>query len=75
MKTVAVRIDYDAEAKTFGATSEDLPDVYAISDTRDDVLARSVRAANLHLEELRERGESPALDTHPEFVTVAIEAA
>lgn len=38
MKTVTVRIDYDPDTKTYGATSEDLPDVYAISDDRDDVL-------------------------------------
>jgi predicted RNase H-like HicB family nuclease len=75
MKTVAVRIDYDPETKTYGATSEDLPDVYAIGDSRDDVLARFVRAAKLHLEALRERGEDLGLDTHPEIITVAIEAA
>ena len=75
MKTVAVRIDYDPDTNTYGATSEDLPDVYAISDDRDDVLVRFVRAANLHLEVLRERGELPRFNTHPEFVTVAIEVA
>ena len=75
MKTVSVLIEYDPAPKTYGATSEDLPDVFAISDSREDVLVRFVRAANLHIEELRERGELPNLDTHREIVTVAIEAA
>lgn len=75
MKTVTVRIDYDPETKTYGATSEDIQDVYAISEDRDNVLLRFVRASNLHLNYLRERGEMLEFETHPEFVTVAIEAA
>jgi predicted RNase H-like HicB family nuclease len=75
MKTVTVLIEYDPKAKTYGATSPELPDVYAISDTRDDVLQRFVRAATLHLKELRERGQMPTFNAHPEIVTVAIDAA
>ena len=73
MKTVAVRIDYDPDTKTYGATSDELPDVYAVSDDRDDVLARFVRAAHLHIETLRERGEEPRPLANAEFVTVAID--
>ncbi|MBC5811188.1 MAG: hypothetical protein GIW95_10130 [Candidatus Eremiobacteraeota bacterium] len=75
MKTVAVRIDYDPETQTYGATSDDVPDVYAVSDTRDDVLARFVRSARLHFEELQARGVLPASGERHEIVTVAIDAA
>lgn len=77
MKTIAVRVDYDPETKTYGATSDQLPDVYAISDTRDDVLARFSRSARDYLAYLRERGEPlpETLRSQSEFVTVAIEAA
>jgi predicted RNase H-like HicB family nuclease len=75
MKTLAVLLEYDPDTKTYGATSPDLPDVYAISDTREDVLSRFVRAANLHVEELREMGKEPAFQRHHEIVTVTIDAA
>jgi len=75
MKKVPVLIDYDPQTRTYGATSAEMPDVYAIGDTRDDVLVRFVRAATLHLEELRERGEIPAQSAQHEIVTVAIGAA
>ena len=75
MKNVAVLIEYDPDTKTYGATSPDLPDVYAISETRDDVLARFVRAANLHLEELREQGQEPTFPINHEIVTVTIDTA
>ena len=75
MKTVSVLVEYDPATNTYGATSEDLPDVFAVSDSREDVLVRFVRAANLHIEELKARGETPKLDFHREIVTVAIEAA
>lgn len=77
MKTVTVRIDYDVNTKTYGATSEELPDVYAVSDDRDDVLARFIRSANAYVELLRNENLPlpPSLGVHPELVTVAIEAA
>ncbi|MHB8140311.1 MAG: type II toxin-antitoxin system HicB family antitoxin [Vulcanimicrobiaceae bacterium] len=77
MKTVAVRIDYDSDTKTYGATSEDLPNVYAISDNREDVLHRFIRSATAYLEYLREENQPlpETLETQHEFVTVAIEAA
>jgi predicted RNase H-like HicB family nuclease len=77
MKTVTVRIDYDPNTKTYGATSEELPDVYAVSDDRDDVLARFIRSANTYVSFLHEQSlPLPAsLDMHTEVVTVAIEAA
>lgn len=77
MKTITVRIDFDADAKTYGATSEELPDVYAVSDDRDDVLRRFVFSANAYLAYLRDQGQPlpSSLDSHAELVTVAIEAA
>lgn len=77
MTTIAVRIDYDPDTKTYGATSEDIPDVYAISDDRDDVLARFIRSANAYIDYLRQeqRPLPESLKNHPEVVTVAIEAA
>ena len=72
MKTVAVLIEYDPDTKTYGATSPDLPDVYAISDSRDDVVRRFVRAADLHVDELRSSGKSPFFHSRHEYVTVAI---
>ncbi len=76
MTTLTVRIDYDPDTKTYGATSEDLPDVYAISDSRDDVLHRFIRSAKAHIEFMHERGETPeGLAAQHEIVTVAIEAA
>jgi predicted RNase H-like HicB family nuclease len=55
MKTVTVRIDYDPNTKTYGATSKELPDVYAVSDDREDVLARFIRSANTYVCFLREQ--------------------
>lgn len=77
MKTVIVRIDYDPETTTYGGTSEDLPDVYAISDDRDDVLRRFVRSANAYLDYLREHQQPmPAtLSANAEIVAVSIAAA
>lgn len=75
MDTVAVRIDYDPKTKTYGATSDELPDVYAVGESRDDVLARFVRAARLHLEVLHERGQESRPLANAEFVTVMIGAA
>ena len=75
MKTVAVLIEYDPETKTYGATSPDVPDVYAVSDTRDDVLTRFVRAAELHVEELRKGGRAEPFPTNHEIVTVSIDSA
>jgi predicted RNase H-like HicB family nuclease len=77
MKTIAVRLDYDKETKTYGATSEDLPDVYAVSDDRGDVLRRFISSANAYLEYLREQNKPlpSTLESHPEIVTVVIEAA
>lgn len=77
MKTITVRIDYDKNTKTCGATSEELPDIYAVSDDRDDVLRRFVGSANEYLQCLREHGQPlpVTLEVHPELVTVAIDAA
>lgn len=77
MKTVTVRIDYDSTTKTYGATSDELPDVYAVSDNRDDVLRRFIGSANEYIECLRSHNQPlpPTLEVHPELVTVAIDAA
>ena len=77
MKTITVRIDYDPNTKTYGATSDDYPDVYAISDDRNDVLERFIRSANAYIEYLHQENQPlpDSLDARPEFVTVAIEAA
>ena len=72
MKTVAVLIEYDPDTRTYGATSPDLPDVYAISDNRDDVLKRFVRSAGLYVEELCKSGQAPCFDTLHEYVTVTL---
>ena len=42
--TIAVLIEYDPQTKTYGATSPDLPDVVAVSDTKDSVLERFANA-------------------------------
>jgi predicted RNase H-like HicB family nuclease len=77
MKTITVRIDYDPNTKTYGTTSEELPDIYAISDDRDDVLRRFIGSANEYVECLRVHGDPlpTTLEVHPEVVTVAIEVA
>ncbi len=77
MKTATVRIEFDPDTKTYGATSEDLPDIYAISDDRNDVLRRFVRSANVYRNYLRERNQPiPAtLSANAEIVTITIEAA
>jgi predicted RNase H-like HicB family nuclease len=77
MKTITVRIDYDSETKTYGATSEDLFDVYAVSDDREDVPRRFISLANVYLEYLRGQNKPlpVTLESHPEIVTVVIEAA
>ena len=77
MRTVTVRIDYDPNTNTYGATSEELPDVYAISDNREEVLRRFIGTANAYIECLREHNQPlpSTLESHPEIVTVTIEAA
>lgn len=77
MKTVTVRIDYDSTTKTYVATLNELPDVYAVSDNRDDVLRRLVGSANEHIQCLRSHNQPlpTTLAVHPELVTVAIDAA
>ena len=76
MKTISVLIEYDPETKTFGATSPDLPEVFAVSETRDDVIDRFASSANQYVEFLRERNEPlPFLATTHEIVTISISAA
>lgn len=77
MKTVTVRIEFDPDTKTYGATSEDLPDIYAISDDRNAVLRRFVRSANVYRNYLQERNQPmPAtLSANAEIVTITIAAA
>ena len=77
MKNITVRIDYDPETKTYGATSEELPDVYAVSDNRDDVLRRFVGSANEYLACLRSHDQPlpKTLNVCSELVTVTIDAA
>ena len=77
MKTIAVQIEYDPQTKTYGATSVSLPDIYAVSDSRDDALHRFIRSTTDYLAYLRESNEPmpEALDAHHEIVTVVIEAA
>lgn len=76
MKTISVVIEYDPETKSYGATSPELPEVYAISDSRDDVLDRFAYSVNEYLSYLRENGEPlPSFTTRHEVVTIAIPAA
>jgi predicted RNase H-like HicB family nuclease len=76
MKTISVVIEYDPDAKTYGATSPDLPDIYAVSDSREDVLDRFTKSVNEYITYLREQGEPlPSLTTRHEVVTIAIPAA
>ena len=48
-KTISVLVDYDQETKTYGKTSPDLPAVYAIGDSRADVVRRFERPADEYL--------------------------
>jgi len=75
MKAVTVAIVYDASTNTYGATSDELPDIVAISEDRDDVLRRFVGAAHAHLEFLRETGEPLPIGfaSDAEFVAVPLE--
>jgi predicted RNase H-like HicB family nuclease len=76
MKTISVLIEYDPETKTYGATSPDLQDVYAVGETRDDVLDRFATSATEYLAYLRERNEPlPALAIRHEVVTIALPTA
>ena len=76
MKTISVLIEYDPDTKTYGATSPDLPDIFAVSDSRDDVLDRFANSVNEYLAYLRERNDPvPSFDTRREVVTIAIPAA
>ena len=73
MKTIDAVIEYDPETKMYGATSPDLEDVYAVSDSRDDVLARFTYSANEYLAYLREQQKPlPSLSTRIEVVQVPI---
>jgi predicted RNase H-like HicB family nuclease len=75
VKTIVVEIDYDPNTKTYGATSPDLPDIYAISSSRDDVLARFEYSANEYIKYLREEAKPPPFsDSHHEIVTIEISA-
>jgi predicted RNase H-like HicB family nuclease len=76
VKTISVLIEYDPETKTYGATSPELPDVYAVSDSRDDVLDRFASSANEYLTYLRERNQPlPSFAIRHEVVTIALPAA
>jgi len=71
--TIAVLIEYDPETKTYGATSPDLPDVYAVSDAKDDVLDRFANAATEHLAYLRDtKGVVPTFAIRREALSLAI---
>ncbi|MBV8153873.1 MAG: type II toxin-antitoxin system HicB family antitoxin [Candidatus Eremiobacteraeota bacterium] len=73
MKTIDAVIEYDPETKMYGVTSPDLEDVYAVSDSRDDVLARFTYSANEYLAYLQEqRKPLPSLSTRVEVVQVPI---
>jgi len=55
-----VIIESDERTGTFSASSPDLPDVLAVGESEDDVVARFVNAARGHVEFLRELGrETP----------------
>ena len=76
MKAISVLIEYDPDTKTYGATSPELPDVYAVSNSRDDVLDRFASSANEYLTYLRERNEPlPSLAIRHEVVTMALPTA
>jgi predicted RNase H-like HicB family nuclease len=73
MKTLYAVIEFDPETKMYGATSPDLEDVYAISDSRDDVLERFTYSANEYLSYLKEQHKPlPPLSTRVEVVQVPI---
>ena len=73
MKTVDAVIEYDPETRMYGATSPDLEDVYAVSDSREDVLARFTYSANEYLAYLQEQHKPlPSLSTRIEVVQVPI---
>ncbi|HEV2261821.1 MAG TPA: hypothetical protein VGR69_06000 [Candidatus Rubrimentiphilum sp.] len=73
MSKLSVLIEFDPKTKSYGATSPDLPDVFAVSDNRDDVLNRFIRAATGHLKFLRERNcPLPKFDAKQEIVTIEI---
>lgn len=75
MKTIDAVIEYDPETKMYGATSPDLEDVYAVSDSRDDVLERFTYSANEYLAYLREQNKPlPPLLTRVEVVQIPISA-
>ena len=75
MKTIAAVIEYDPETKMYGATSPDLDNVFAVSDSRDDVLARFTYSANEYLAYLQELHKPlPPLSTRVEFVQIPISA-
>ena len=75
MTSIPVLIEYDSDTKTYGATSPELPNVYAISDSRDDVLKRFSASVDQYLDYLRERGEPlPSFQGRHEIVTIAIPA-
>lgn len=57
-KTISVLVEYDPGTKTYGATSPDLPAVYAVSDSREDVIMRFERSADEYLRLTRDGTES-----------------
>ncbi|MBV8153031.1 MAG: hypothetical protein JO192_04415 [Candidatus Eremiobacteraeota bacterium] len=73
MKTIDAVIEYDPETRMYGATSPDLEEVFAVSDSREDVLARFTYSANEYLAYLREQEKPlPSLSTRVEVVQVPI---
>ena len=76
VKTISAVIEFDPVSKTYGVTSPDLPDIYAISESRDDVLDRFAYSVNEYLAYLQEIGEPlPSFSTRHEVVTIVIPAA
>ena len=57
-KTVSVLVEYDPDTRTYGATSPDLPAVYAVSDNREDVIMRFERSADEYLRLTRDSADS-----------------
>ena len=75
MKSVAVLVEYDPQTKSYGATSPDLPDVFAVSDSRDDVLERFTYSANEYIQYLREKEQPlPTFSIRLEVVNVSLPA-
>lgn len=71
MMTFTVLVEHDTDQGSYGATSPDLPDVFAVGQTRDEVLERFANAARAHLIYLSET-HRPLPMPHYEAVTLAI---